>query len=92
VAEGGGGMRGETSRASLVNGAVASGFLGALSGLFTAVIYSDFVQRGCNNISSAEWIYTANCTDAFNGWRFTGGITAICLMVFVWSVWRLQRG
>lgn len=36
----------------------------------------DFGVRGCNEIPAAEWIHTANCTDAWHISWTMGAITA----------------
>jgi hypothetical protein len=84
-------MKGGASRIALGIVAGAAAVSGVLFGILAAIIYSDFVQRGCHHIPSADWIATANCTDASNAMWMTGLISAVLLVGAAWSVWRLRH-
>jgi hypothetical protein len=71
--------------------AIASGILVVIFGLSFVAIRSDFFQRGCHHMPSANWAYTPNCTDAYNGMWFSGGIAVSCSLALCFSMWRLQH-
>jgi hypothetical protein len=71
--------------------AIASALLGGIFGLSFFVIRSDYFQRDCHNILTADWVYTANCIDAYNGLRFAGVVALVCLLALCGSVWRLRH-
>lgn len=79
------------SRPAKINIAVVSGVISCVLGLMAWSIGRDFVQRGCNHIPSEEWIYTANCIDAYNFGVFAGGLAGLSLAAFGWSLWRLRN-
>jgi hypothetical protein len=84
-------MRLTLSRNATVIIGVAAAVVGTLSALMAAVTRFDFVQRGCDDIPSDEWIYTSNCTDAFNVDLLAGGPAGVSLAVICWSLWRLYH-
>ena len=71
-------------------------FIAAVGGGFAALLFaavkSDFTNRGCHEIPSAEWEFTANCLDADGAMRVIAAIAVVALLVFGWSVWRLRHG
>jgi hypothetical protein len=83
-------MRSVLIRSALRATAISSAVLGALFGFLFAIFQSDFVQRDCHNIPPQDWIYTANCTDAYNAVWLTGWVTFGCLLAFCTSVWKLR--
>ena len=72
--------------------AVIAGVVGGFSAISFAAVRSDFVNRGCHEIPSAEWEFTANCLDGNFGMRLTGALVVLAVLVFGWTVWRLRRG
>jgi len=51
----------------------------------------DFGVRGCNEIPAAEWIHTANCTDAWHMSWTMGAISAGLVIVAVLTAWAGRR-
>lgn len=82
-------MRGAGNRRAMKWVAGLSGVMLALSGLFAAVVWSDFANRGCHEIARADWAYTANCVDAYNVGLFASILAFISLIGLVWPMWRL---
>jgi hypothetical protein len=71
------------------------GLVSRLAWAFFAVIAwaarSDFVFRGCHTMTPEEWVFTANCSDAYAVTWF-GGLLALALFaVALWSFWRLRH-
>jgi hypothetical protein len=79
------------SKSLLRTVAVMATLFAGIFGLSFLVIRSDFSQRDCHIIPPTDWVYTANCADAYNGMRFTGFVAFVCLLALCWSVWNLRH-
>ncbi len=77
------------SRSAAITIAVVAAVSSGVFGLIAFVIRSDFIQRGCHHIPSEEWVYTANCVDAYRVGIFAGGVAGVGLVVFGCAIWRL---
>lgn len=79
------------SRSSAITIAAVAAISSGVFGLIAFVIRSDFIQRGCHQIPSEEWVYTANCIDAYRVGIFAGGVAGVSIAVFGCALWRLRH-
>ena len=84
-------MKLKLSRSGTIAIAVVAAIIGGMFGLFAIMIRSDFTQRGCRSIPAEEWVYTANCTDAYRVGMLAVGVACAGLAVVGWTLWRLKH-